>query len=154
MDGAECNFDVSLQTALILAGYEGPRKIKKTSIISKLGCSLKNLAECPRSIALRESDQVSVDKIRNFLELHDTEWSIYISHAKATPQKKKLNAPEELPLEADVRLFRVFVIEEIQKILERLNKGIVRLQDLKDLSKYAMTRIMTFNPRRGERPQN
>ena len=146
------NFDVSLQAALNLAGYEGPRKIKKTSVISKLGCSLKNLAEYLRSIALRESDQVSLDKIRNFLELYDTEWRIYISHAKATSQKKKSNAPEELPLEADVRLFRIFVIEEIQKILERLDKSIVKLQDLKDLSKYAMARIMTFNARRGGEP--
>ena len=66
-----------------------------------------------------------------------------------TSKKKKSNAPEELSLEADVRLFRIFVIEEIQKILERLEKGIVQ-----DLSKYAMARITTFNTRRGGEPQN
>ena len=64
------NFDVSPQAALNLLGYERPRKIKKISIISKMGCLLKNLAEYLTSAALWESDQVSIHKIRNSFELY------------------------------------------------------------------------------------
>ena len=67
-------------------------------------------------------------------------------------RRKNRMPPKNFHYEADVRLFRIFVIGEIQKILERLDKSIVKLQDLKDLSKYAMARIMTFNARRGGEP--
>ena len=146
------NFDTSLTAALNLAGFQGPRKMKKTSIIGKYGGYLKNLAEYLRSVALRESDDVTLKKLCNFIELYDTDWRPYSAHGRATSLKNKANAPEELPLEEDVRLFRAFIISQINQILERLDQGKVKLHELKDLARYTMARTMTFNARRGGEP--
>lgn len=85
-------FDVSQQAALNLVEFKEPRKIKKKApFILKLGLSLKHLSECLRSIALRESGEVRINKMRNFLELYSAEWYVYSAHAKVTLQKKKCN---------------------------------------------------------------
>ena len=107
--------------------------------------SLKHLSECLRSIALRESGEVRINKMRNFLELYSAEWYVYSAHAKVTLQKKKCNASEELSLKGDVWLLRNLVMEQIKNTMKRLDKGIVKIQDLEDLSKHTMSRTMTFN---------
>lgn len=99
------NFDIILQAALNLAGFQGPRKIKKNIDNFKFWKSCKNLVEYVRTVALRESDEVTIHKIRNFIELYDSKLRVFLARAKLISQKRRSKAPEELPLEEDVRLF-------------------------------------------------
>ena len=138
-----------MNAAKYLSGYEGPRKIKTPSLFLKIGFCLKNLSIYLRCVALKESDQNIINGIRNFIELYESDWQIYATNARATYEAKKANKPEELPLEADVKIFRKFIIDEMKRIVEKISKGPVLVQDLKDLSKYTLARVMTFNARRG-----
>ena len=143
------NYDLILNAAKVLSGYQGPRCIKTPSLFLKIGFCLKNLAEYCRCVALKTSDQNTVDLIRNFVELYESDWQIYATNARATYENRKANKPEELPLESDVKLFRTFILTEINRIMKNISSGALVLQELKDLSKYTLARIMSFNARRG-----
>ena len=143
------NYDHMLKAAKSLSGYEGPRTIQTPSLFLKIGFCLRNLAEYSRCVALKEDDQHTIHQIRNFFELYDSDWQIYANNARGTYDAKKANQPEELPLEVDVRIFRKFVVEEIERIMDVLKTGSVDVQNLKDLAKFTLARLLTFNARRG-----
>ena len=143
------NYELVVEAVKTLSGYKGPRKIKTPSIFLKTGFCLKNLAEYVRCIALKECDQSMVEKIRNFVELYESDWLIYAVNARATYEEKKAFKPELLPLETDVKIFRTYVLQEINRVTKICTAGKNSLQDLRDLSKLVLARIMTFNARRG-----
>ena len=143
------NYNNVVTAAKVVSGFSGPREIKTPSCFLKLGFCLKTLAECVRCVALKECNQPLIDKLRNFLELYSTDWQIYATNARATYESRKGNKPEMLPLEEDIKLFWAFVTQEINQLISKIESGINDLQNLKDLSKYLLARIMTYNARRG-----
>ena len=143
------NYDVILEATKALPIYKSPRDISKPSVFLKIGFSLKNLALYLRCVALRECNQKNIEEIRNFLELHECDWQIYAGNARATYESRKANIPEELPIESDVRIFREFIVSEIDRITKKITCGPIILSDVKDLAKFILARIMTFNARRG-----
>ena len=119
-------------------------------LISKLGLSLKNLSEYLRSIPLQKSDEVTINKISNFLS-YTTQNSVFIQPMQKQHYKtKNVMLSENCHLkDMYVCLFRTFVMEQMKNILKQLDKMVVKLQDL---SKYTMAITMTFSVRRGGEP--
>ena len=119
-------------------------------LISKLGLSLKNLSEYLRSIPLQKSDEVTINKISNFLS-YTTQNSVFIQPMPKQHYKtKNVMLPKNCHLKDKyVCLFRTFVMEQMKNILKQLDKMVVKLQDL---SKYTMAITMTFSIRRGGEP--
>ena len=98
------NFDKVVQAAKSLSGYVAPRNIKTPTTFLKCGFSSRNLALVLRAVALRESSNDLLSKIRNFLELYETDWQIFATNARDCHEAKNANVPEELPMENDVKL--------------------------------------------------
>ena len=142
------NYNQTLQAVKTLSGYSGPRSIETPTSFLKAGFCLRNLALIIRAIALRECSSLMIEKLRNFIELYETDWQMYATNARACHDCKKANAPEELPLESDVKIFRQFIMDEMKVLIERIENE-VSVNDLKSLSKYTLARVMTFNARRG-----
>ena len=117
------NFDAVVCAVKALTGYKGPRNIESPNTFCKIGYCLRNLVLIIRATALKEDDATKVIKCRNFLELYESDWTILSNNAKATYAARKANEPEKLPFENDVRCFRTFCLNEIQRYLIFLGKG-------------------------------
>ena len=92
-------------------------------------------------------DDSIVHDARNFLELHNEEWSIYAKHA--LDSMKKDNIPEELPLPSDIEKLKDYLTAEIKDCLQ--NKSLDRKTWI-HLNQVTLARIITFNARRGSEP--
>ena len=143
------NFDKLIQAAKAIAGYNGPRDIKTPTTFLKLGFCIRNLAVVLRAVALRECADTNIQKLRNFIELYETDWQIFASNARATHNAVKANAPEELPVESDVKLFRAYVMNKMKELVKKIKENRFDVSDLRTLSKVTLARVMTFNARRG-----
>ena len=143
------NFDMTVKAAQLVSGYKGPREIKTPSVMLKSGLCLRNLAEYLRSQALKNCDKIVLNKLRNFLELYETDWQIYATNARATAEDKKAYAPEELPQERDIKIFRKYILEEIVELTAKVKSDMHKIHVLRKLAKFTLARVLTFNARRG-----
>ena len=134
------NYDRMTNSVKSIAKYHGPRDI---------GYSLKTLAIIVKLENLKMGFQDMVDKMRCFAELYESDYVILANNARSEYDKRKGNAPEALPLEADVKLLREFCVREINNLInvEKLFQS-----DYVYLSKLIYTRLLTFNARRGGEP--
>ena len=138
------NFDNVVQSSKELSGYKSSSEISAPSSFLKYGFCLRKLALVVRGVGLRENNHSLLEKIRNYLELYETDWQIFATQAREFSEITKGNAPEELPLGSDIKIFRQFVIQEINSLLKKGGKA-----DLKSLAKLTLARLLTFNARRG-----
>lgn len=143
------NYDFTLQAAKEISGYKSARNIKVPTTFNKIGFCLKNLALYERAVALKENSSIMYEKIRNILELYETDWQVYASNCKAVYQNEKANIPEELPLEEDVKAFRSYCMDQIKRMVKIIKDGEFTTNDVKNLAKVTSARLMTFNARRG-----
>jgi len=70
---------------------------------------------CLRKLALRENDEHKKTLCRDFLELYESIYVKLANSAKAVYQNRKGNAPQELPLDEDMRKFRMHCVNEINR---------------------------------------
>ena len=99
-------------------------------------------------MALKECDVV-LPKVRNFIKLYEGKWQNHDVNARAVGESNKGNVPEELPLESDVKIFRNFLLLEMNRLMKELENNNINAKNVKDLSKVTMARGLTFNARRG-----
>ena len=141
-----------LKSSKNISGYAGPREIVTLSLFLKVGFCLTNLCEYLRCAALKVQDQSTVEDLRNFAELYFSDWQIYASNARATYEAEKANKPQKLPLETDVKKFRLHLVEKIDELITKVVESSHTSKHLKCLSEYTLARVLTFNARReGER---
>ena len=140
---------MTIKALQLVTGYNGPREIKVPSVLLKSGMWLKNLAEYVRSQALKNCDKILLNKLRNFLELYETDWQIYATNARATAEDKKAYAPEELPQERDIKIFRKYILEQIVELTAKVKRNTHNIHDVRKLAKLTLARVLTFNARRG-----
>ncbi|XP_066923621.1 uncharacterized protein [Clytia hemisphaerica] len=140
------NYDNVLRAAKNLTNYEGPRKIGKPNVFRKIGFSLSNLAVVVRTEAIKACDNDLREQCRSFLELYEVDWTAFSVNAQAVYEDRSANAPQNLPLESDVKLFKQYCVDEITKMLkyDSFSKD-----DYSLLSNLTLARLMTFNARRG-----
>ena len=143
------NYDRMTNSVKSIAKYHGPRDIGNPHLILRAGYSLKTLAIIVKLENLKMGFQDMVDKMRCFAELYESDYVILANNARSEYDKRKGNAPEALPLEADVKLLREFCVREINNLInvEKLFQS-----DYVYLSKLIYTRLLTFNARRGGEP--
>ncbi|XP_057309464.1 uncharacterized protein LOC130647571 isoform X2 [Hydractinia symbiolongicarpus] len=143
------HYDQVLECAKELAGYKGPRNVAQPNVFCHLGYRLKGLCMAARALALKEGSDTRLEEYRRFLELYESDWNIYSNNAKAVYESAKGNAPEELPLESDIKLFREHCILEIKRLCDLSDIGKLDGGDYRKLVRVTKARIMTFNARRG-----
>jgi len=142
-------FDDVVTAGKTLSGFESVRKIKNATTFLKAGFCLRKLALVVRAMALRGNLIDELSKIRNFLDLYETEWQVLATQARDCHDADKGNAPEELPLEADIKIFREFVVNNIVSILKEIESSNVYSPRIRQLAKFSLARLLTFNARRG-----
>ena len=81
-----------------IAKYRGPRDIGNLHLIFRAGYSLKTAIKVKLE-NLKMGFQDTVDKIRCFAELYESDYGILANNARSEYGKRKINAPEALPLE-------------------------------------------------------
>ena len=143
------NYDALVRTMKNLCGYVNSRNIKNTSLVLKIGFSIRSLIIVKRVMCLKTSDYDGLEKMTNAMLLYKEDYSNYAANARAVSEKQKGNAPEELPVENDVKKLRQYCIEEIQKIS---SKGNLDAEQYSLLQKLVYVRLLTFNARRGDEP--
>lgn len=144
------NFDLVLKSCKEISSFSGPREVGSPNVFLLMGYRLKNLCQCARGQALREGDDSTLEAMRRFLELYDTEWRIQSNNAKAVYEENKLNLPESLPTEEDVKLFRAYCVKEINALCKKYSaKGKFTAFDYRQLARVTVARALTFNARRG-----
>ena len=75
-----------------------------------------NLVFLVRALALKENDNRKLSRYRDFLELYESDWSIYANNAR--DESENANAPERLPLEEDINLFFGHILKEIDPCVD------------------------------------
>ena len=123
------------------------QKVGTPSLLLNIGRSLACLAGAKRALGIKMKDDSIVHDARNFLELHNEEWSIYAKHA--LDSMKKDNVPEELPLPSDIEKLKDYLTAEIKDCLQ--NKSLDRKTWI-HLNQVTLARIIAFNARRGSEP--
>ena len=143
------NYDVILEAAKSISGYQGPRKIEKPNVFRKIGFCLSNLVLIVRASALKRNDTILIEKCRCFIELRETNWEIYAGNAQAVYESRKANIPEELPLEEDIKHFREYCVQEMEGLCQLALTEKFLPHDYRQLLKITLCRVMSFNARRG-----
>ena len=134
---------------LNITGYKGPRHIAKLNLFTLISYRLKNLLMCARGKALKEGLDFLIEQLRQFLELYETEWKLHSNDAKASYDESKLNIPEKLPSEEDIKLLRKYCIQEINDLCDKYSTGSFIAADYRQFARLSLARELTFNVRRG-----
>ncbi|XP_047123340.1 uncharacterized protein LOC124806446 isoform X3 [Hydra vulgaris] len=143
------NYDNIVSSMKVCADYCGPRKIGNPHLVLRIGYSLKTLAIIVKLEYLKLGLQDMVENIRNFLELLESDYSIFLNNARSVYDLRKANAPDMLPEESDIKVLRNYCVSEISKYL---NNTILTSNEYIHLCKLTYVRILTFNARRGGEP--
>lgn len=102
------NYDQVVKAMFQMSKFEDQRKIKTPHIVLKVGRALKTLCLIVREQNIRSGNVEVVEKCHLFLELYESDYSIYARNAKAVYQKRKANVPEDLSLVSDIRILNGF----------------------------------------------
>ena len=140
------NWDDVISSVKNLVNHQ-KQKVGIPSLLLDLGRSLASLAGAKRALAIRSNNSSMKEEAQNFLELHKDEWQIYTKHAMDT--MKKDHKPEVLPLAADIEKLKNHVMKEIQLLV---SKDEITTNEWSRLLATTVTRLITFNARRGSEP--
>ena len=146
------NWEKVIASVKCLVSHKGDEKVGVPSLLLTIGRSLEALACTKRAIGIKSKDKTMVSDARDFLELHSQYWKIYAKHALSTLQSKKDKTPELLPLTADLKTLRCFLIKELGLCLEEAatcEKNGNLFKNWNWLVNLAVARLICFNARRG-----
>ena len=125
---------------------------KIPSLALKLGYALKQCAVLHRGHALRARDLITLDALKFFIELLESEWSNQISSiALKTLDNGKFKAPDDIPLTSDLIILRNHLLQEIRSAMQSLAKE-VSLDSWRMLCEATAARIIIFNKRQANEP--
>ena len=95
---------------------------------------------CARGKALKERSDFLIKQLRRFLELYETEWKLHSNNAKAFYDESKLNTPEKLASEEDIKLLRGYCIQEINGLCNKYSTGSFTAADYRQLARLCLAR--------------
>lgn len=142
------NWDTLVESAKTLTRYNGT-EIGIPSLFLKIGYSLQHMARVARAIGIKRENDALKKKCQGFLDLYESEWSVYTTRVRIQFDDKRGKTPQELPLAADIKSLKNFCQEEIKKFLE---KGDASKVEWRWFAEVTLCRITTFNARRGGEP--
>ena len=82
--------------------FKGPGILLRETFVL-ISYHLKILSICAWGKTLKEGSDFVIEQVPRFLELYEMEWKFYSSNAKALYDKSKLNIPDKLPSEEDIK---------------------------------------------------
>ena len=144
------NYDDVIRTMKNLSGYRGRTNIENPHLVLKIGFSLRTLILLAKLMYTKSLATDSVKKMKLMLTLYTDDYTNFSSNAKVVYELRKGNAPEELPLESDLKQLREYCITEIERLTAK--GSITKLGDYTKLNKLCLSRVLTFNARRGGEP--
>ena len=133
--------------ASLFSGYKSPSEIENPNVLLNCGYRLSGLATTAECEAVKSN--LDVDPFRRFSTLYKVDFKLYADNARLANTKVKQNKPEELPLEADVQLFRDFCVREITNLTQKFTSSLPSGPEYRSLCKLILGRSLTFNARRG-----
>ena len=74
---------------------------------------------------------------------------LHSNNAKASYDESKLNIPEKLPNEEDIKLLRKYCIQEINGLCNKYSAGSFTAANYRQLARLCLARGLTFDARRG-----
>ena len=111
------NYDDVLSVKYDLTGYEGLQKMVKAHLVIKIGTALKHLALIMWIYIIKAGNAEMIKKCRLFIELYERDYIRYSNHAQVFQEKQKANVPEELPIEADIKLVKEYTVHQLKNII-------------------------------------
>ena len=108
------NYDRMKNSVKSIAKYRGPRDIGNKHLILKVASLTTAIIVKLENIKMGFQDIVY--KMPCVAELYESDYVILANNARSEYDKRKGNAPEALPLEADVKLFRKFCVREFNNL--------------------------------------
>ena len=118
--------------------------VKTPSLALKLGYVLKQCASLHRG-HLRARDLTTLDALKFFIELKESEWSTQISSiALKTLDDGKFKAPDDVPLTSDLILFPDHLLQKISSAIQSLTLE-VTLETWRMLCEATAARILIFS---------
>nr|XP_047141170.1 uncharacterized protein LOC105850134 [Hydra vulgaris] len=109
------NYDNIVSSMKVCADYCGPRKIGNPHPVLRIGYLLKTFAIIVKLEYLKLGLQDMVKNIRNFLELLESDYSIFLNNARSVFDLRKANAPDMLRKKSDIKVLRNYCVSEISK---------------------------------------
>ena len=145
-------FDQCLMATKALSNYsvgnEDAPEMQTPSLALKIGHALTNVAGLERGAAARVKDKSTVDDLRSFIDLIETEWSTRISKvALNTMAENNYNKIELLPLTADLVKLRTEVKGSIHSLVGKLRHH-TTVQTWRELAENTQVGATVFNRRR------
>ena len=124
----------------------------KTDLFIKISTALKHFALMMRIYFIKAGNVEMIEKFRLFIGLYEPDYIRYSNHARAFQEKQKANFPEEIPIEADIKLVKEYTLQQIKIIIHHSEREPLESTQLKDLLKNTFVRVITFNAQRGGEP--
>lgn len=143
------NFDQVIATMKKVTNYRGRSKIGNPHLLMKIGYALRTLILLAKTNYIKSKAVESVKYMDMTLSLYESDYTKFTNNAEAVYEAKKGNAPEELPLEADLKVLRMHCITEIERIT--LSDSFTD-ENYRHVNKLCFTPVLTFNARRGSEP--
>ncbi|KAL1487661.1 hypothetical protein ABEB36_015638 [Hypothenemus hampei] len=150
-------FDITIEAAKKLGGYDGQTKTYKCpSLSAHLGTSLKQVCELFMRLLLKEDPSVKVTnkeqvlkETKRYKELIETQWTTEISSlAFKNLSEKRWAKPVILPLTSDVKKFRDFVTQSADKAIINLKENLNNKKEFRTLVEASLILTVLFNRRR------
>jgi hypothetical protein len=129
--------------------YQDGLSVGKPNIGIKCGQGIKGLLASAQGHALKTHDDGLLEKTRRMFELYDHEWAKIARHCHVENKCNKEEKLELLPLAEDVTKLRDFCILQTESVVQGKECDV---EDYTSLSKITLTRLITFNARRGGEP--
>ena len=100
------NYDDLIITMKKLSGYKGRTSIENPHLVMKIGFSIRTLTLLAKLIYTKSEASESIKKMKMMITLYTEDYTNYSNNAKDLYEVRKGNAPEELPLESDLKKIR------------------------------------------------
>lgn len=150
------HFDLLITCAKNLGGCHssanaapGKKQFKSPSTAIKCGYSMKKAALVLRGQALRAKHLDLKNDIDIFLELYEAEWGDKITApALDDLSYKKHNAPQLLPITADLVLLRECLVGKVKMLTNEVRENPTK-ENWRYLAEVTLARVIMFNKRRG-----
>ena len=128
----------------------GKRKIfKKPGFVINVGSSVMKCAQLKRGRALRSGDGDSLKEAEDFMSLYTMSFTDRMASAAHASYRIKGNHLNDFPDEEDLRLLRKYQVNSIEVLLKAADDANETSFNWRELSEVTLSRILTFNARRG-----
>jgi hypothetical protein len=102
-----------------------------------------------KASAIKSGDTVLNERVRDFIELYNSQWSVDIScRASATLEEHRWSPPKRIPLTEDLRKLNQFLHQEAAASSERLKLN-HNPETWREIADVTLAQVILFNRRRG-----